>query len=115
MSDPPPKDPIVKPLVDDQFASLIAYRWSQSRINVNGRETLRVEDRFKSWAYVGPNIDFITAQNPMVLNFQWPTKITLPSITMSLNSKNNIDIQQIKTSAPSGCIVVLGKPLFRTK
>ena len=36
MSDPPPKDPIVKPLVDNQAASAYSYYWGAS-----GRETLR--------------------------------------------------------------------------
>ena len=43
----------------------------------------------------------------MVLNYHWPSKITLPSITMSLSSGTNVDIQQIRKTAPNGCFVVL--------
>ena len=101
MSDPPPKDPIVKPLVDDWEASVYSYYWGAS-----GRETLRVEDRVNTLAYQ-PNIDFLRSQNCFALNYQWPSQITLPSMTMSLSSKHDVDIQQIRTSAPSGCFVVL--------
>ena len=43
----------------------------------------------------------------MVLNYHWPVAITLPSITMSLRKGHPVDIQNIRSSAPSGCIVVL--------
>ena len=47
MSDPPPKDHIVKPLVDDQYASWYSYNWG------GNRETLREEDRVTSTAVHG--------------------------------------------------------------
>ena len=112
MSDPPPQDPIVKPLVDDYYASLYSYNYS-----VGGRETLRLYDEYNYyWALIGkrvtpfsyqPNIDFLKSQNCFALNYQWPSQIPLPSMTMSLSAKNNVDIQQIRASAPSGCFVVL--------
>ena len=101
MSDPPPRNTIVKPLVDDWYASYYSYRYG-----VGGRETLRVEDRVNTLFYQ-PNIDFLRSQNCMALNYQWPSDITLPSITMSLRKGHPIDIQQIRMSAPSGCFVVL--------
>ena len=109
MSDPPQKDPIIKPLVDDIYASWFSYRYG-----VGGRETLRVEDRVKT-LYYQPNIDFLRSQNCFALIYQWPSAINLPSMTLSLNAKNNVDIQKIRMSAPSGCIVVLvgGKYLQR--
>ena len=103
MSDPPPKSCIVKPLVDDYDASYYSH---QSYGHVNSHETLRLKSRVNTLAY-SPNIDFLRSQNCFVLNFQWPTEITLPSMTMSLSAKNDVDIQLLKTSAPSGCFVVL--------
>ena len=112
MSDPPPQDPIVKPLVDDYYASLYSYNYS-----VGGRETLRLYDEYNNYgAQIGkratpfsyqPNIDFLRSQNCFALNYQWPSQITLPSIAMSLNPNKDVDIQQIRTSVQSGCIVVL--------
>ena len=101
MSDPPPRDHIVKPLVDDYDAAINSYHEG-----VGGRETLRVEDRINTLAYQ-PNIDFLRSQNCFVLNFQWPSVITLPSITLTLRSEYNVDIELLRTSAPSGCFVVL--------
>ena len=101
MSDPPPKDPIGKPLVDDQKASLYSHY-----LGVGGHETLRVEDRVNTLAYQ-PNIDFLRSQNCFTLNYQWPSQITLPSMTMSLRPDEDVDIQQIRNSAPSGCFLVL--------
>ena len=111
MSDPPPNDRIVKrlPLIDDLRANMWANHPLFSLdppFHVNGRETLRVQSRSKTLAYQ-PNIDFLRSQNCFALNYQWPSQITLPSITMSLSAKNNINIQQIRASAPSGCFVVL--------
>ena len=101
MSDPPPRDRIVKPLVDDYWASAYShYR------GVGGRETLRIEDRVNTPAYQ-PNIDFLRSQNCFALNYQWPSQITLPSMTMSLSAKKDVDIQQLRMSAPSGCFIVL--------
>ena len=101
MSDPPPQDRIVKPLVDDIEASYNSYYQG-----VGGRETVRVEDRVNTLAYQ-PNIDFLRSQNCFALNYHWPSQITLPSMTMSFSAKMSVDIQQLRTSAPSGCIVVL--------
>ena len=67
-------------------------------------ESLRVEDRVKTLAYQ-PNIDLLRSQNCFALNYQWPSQITLPSMTMSLSP--DVDIQQLRKSAPSGCFVVL--------
>ena len=101
MSDPPPKDPIVKPLVDNQAASAYSYYWG-----VGGRETLRLGNRVNTLAYQ-PNIDFLRSQNCFALNYQWPSQITLPSMTMSLSPGRDVDIQHIRRSTLSGCFVVL--------
>ena len=69
-------------------------------------ESLRVEDRANTLAYQ-PNIDFLRSQNCFALNYQWPSQITLPSMTMSLSPDSNVDIQQLIKTAPSGCLVVL--------
>ena len=112
MSDPPPKDPNVKPLIDDYYASLYSYNYS-----VGGRETLRLYDEYNDYgALIGkratpfsyqPNIDFLSSQNCFALNYQWPSQITLPSMIISLSPDSNVDIQQLRASAPSGCFVVL--------
>ena len=70
-------------------------------------ESLRVEERVNTLAYYNPNIDFLRSQNCFALNFKWPSEITFPFTTLSLNSGKQVDIQQIRISAPSGCIVVL--------
>ena len=102
MSDPPPKNPIVKPLIDDYRASLFSYYYQ-----ANSRETLRIEDRVNTLAY-SPNIDMLNSQNCVALNYQWPSsQITLPSVKMSLDTEKHVDIQQLRISVPSGCIVVL--------
>ena len=112
MSDPPPKDPIVKPLVDDYYASLYSHYQG-----VGGRETLRLYDEYNyNGALIGkrvtpfsyqPNIDFLRSQNCFALNYQWPSQISLPSMTMSLSHEKDVDIQQLRKTAPSGCFVIL--------
>ena len=100
MTDPPPKVTIVKPLVDDYISSYYSHFGG-----VSSRETLRVEDRVNTLEY-SPNIDFLQL-NCMALNYDWPSEISLPSIKMYLGAEKHVDIQQIRSSAPSGCIIVL--------
>ena len=62
-----------------------------------------------------PNIDHLRAQNCFALNFGWPVEITLPSISLSLNSKNPFDFETIRKTAPSNCFIVMvgGRTLAR--
>ena len=102
MSDPPHKAPM-KPTLQDRF-----HRYCPDYPNYycNNLESLRFEDRVNTLAY-SPNIDFLRSQNCFVLNYQWPSAIDLPSMRLSLRKGHPVNIQQIRTSAPSGCIVVL--------
>ena len=100
MSDPPPKVPM-RPTIQD----------SRSYDDQN-LEILSIDDRVNTLAY-SPNIDFLRSQNCFALNFQWPSVIDLPSLTLSLDK--SIDMTPFKASAPSGCFIVLvgGKYLKR--
>ena len=100
MSDPPPQAPM-KPTLQDKFHRLCPEDPSYC----NNLEVLRVKDRSNTFSYQ-PNINFM-AQNCFALNYHWPAKLTLPSITMSLSSDNNVDVQKLRTSAPNGCFVIL--------
>ena len=104
MSDPPPKAPM-KPTLQDRHHRYCHPEHQDYPDFCGNLEALRVEDRSNTFDY-RPNIDFM-AQNCMGLNYHWPAKITLPSITMSLSSDNNVDVQKLRKSAPNGCIVVL--------
>ena len=110
MSDPPPQAPM-KPTLQDKYHRYRQYQGFHDEDDYYNKnygynlEALRLEDKSKTLAYQ-PNIDFL-AQNCIALNYHWPAKITIPSITMSLSPDNNVDIQQIRESAPSGCIVVM--------
>ena len=101
MSDPLPKASM-KPTLQDRFHWACSY----SPNYCSHLESQRLEDRVNTLAYQ-PNIDFLRSQNCFALNYQWPSQINLPSMTMSLSAKNDIDIQKIRKSAPSGCFVVL--------
>ena len=54
--------------------------------------------------------------NCFALNFNWPDELTIPSISISLNSKLNVGLA-IRKSSPSNCYIVLvgGKVLHRMK
>ena len=93
----------MKPTLQDRFHRYCPY---YPNYYCNNLESLRVEDRVNTLAYQ-PNIDFLRSQNCMALNFQWPSDTTLPSITMSLRKGHPVDIQKIRSSAQSGCFVVL--------
>ena len=111
MSDPPPMASMKPPLQDKYHSNhkKHGYHDKEDHYNQNygyNLESLRVEDRVNTFAY-SPNIDFLRSQNCFALNYQWPSQITLPSMTMSLSPDKDVDIQQLRTSAPSGCFVVL--------
>ena len=106
ISDPPPLGPM-KPTLQDKYHRRCHPEDSNYPDYCGNLEALRVEDRSNTFDY-RPNIDLM-AQNCMGLNYHWPAEITLPSITMSLSPDNNVDIQiqNLRMTAPSGCIVVL--------
>ena len=111
MSDPPPMASMIPPLQDKYHSNhkKQGYHDKEDHYNQNygyNLESLRVEDRVKTLAYQ-PNIDFLSSQNCFALNYQWPYQITLPSLTLSLSAKNDVGIQQLRKSTPSGCFVVL--------
>ena len=111
MSDPPPKGPMKPPLQDKYHSNHMkrGYHDPDDYYNQNygyNLESLRVEDRVNTFAYQ-PNIDFLISQNCFVLNYQWPSQITLPYMTMSLSAENDVNIRQLRKSAPSGCFVIL--------
>ena len=106
MSDPPPKGLMTPPLQDKYHENHKKPGYHDENGYGYNLELMRVEDRVNTLAYQ-PNIDFLRSQNCFALNYQWPSQITLPSMTMSLRAKMSVDIQQLRTSAPSGCIVVL--------
>ena len=60
-------------------------------------ETLRVEDRDKTLAY-SPNFDIMNNQNCFAIIFSWTTEITMPSISLSLNSKDRVQIVNTRIS-----------------
>lgn len=82
----------------------------KATINDKNLEVLRVEDRSKTPQYF-PNFNILSAQNCFAINFAWPSEISLPSITMSLNSnKQSFRFIQnyISTNfAPSSCMIVM--------
>ena len=85
MSDPPARGPM-KPTLRDDYES-----WMPPKVMMKYNlhlERLRFEDRVNTPAY-SPNIDILRAQNCFALNFGWPVEITLPSISVSLNSKTS--------------------------
>ena len=100
MSDPLPKVPMKPPLQDKYHKNHKdwGYHDEDDYYNQNygyNLESLRVEDRVRTFAY-SPNIDFLRSQNCFALNYQWPSQITLPSMTMSLSAKNiHIIINQL--------------------
>ena len=104
MSDPPPKSS-VKPTLTDSFEN---FNFNARSMIQNGLhlESWRVEDRVNTLAY-SPNIDHLRALNCFALNFGWPVEITLPSISVSLNSKNTVDFKVIRKTAPSNCFIVM--------
>ena len=111
MSDPPPMASMKPPLQDKYHKNHKKHGYHDKEDQYNqifgyNLESVRVEDRVETLAYK-PNIDFLSSQNCFALNYQWTSEITLPSITLSLSVNSNVDIQQIRTSAPSGCFVVL--------
>ena len=105
MSDPPPKAPI-KPTLQDRRHRYCHPEDPDYPDYCGNWESQRLENRVNTLAY-SPNIDFLRSQNCFALNYQWPSQITLPSITMSLSSDNNVDVQKLRTSAPNGCFVIL--------
>ena len=101
MSDPPPMAPM-KPTLQDRYHR----KCPKDPDYCNNLESQRLENRVNTPAYQ-PNIDFLRSQNCFALNYQWPSQITLPSMAVSLNAKNDVDIYKIRASAPSGCFVIL--------
>ena len=104
MSDPLPRGQIKPTLQDSMLSKLVQPEFIfRNRLHL---ESMRVEDRVNTLAY-SPNIDHVRAQNCFVLNFGWPVEISLPSISVSLNSKLTVDIEVIRKTAPSNCFIVL--------
>ena len=112
MSDPPPKGPMTPPLQDKYHKNHKNPGYHDENGFGYNLESLRVEDRVNTLTYQ-PNIDFLRSQNCFALNFQWPSSITLPSMTMSLSPDKDVDIQQIRESAPSGCFVACEKQAYK--
>ena len=99
MSDPSPKASMKSTLQD---------RKTFDGLNL---EALRVEERVNTLAY-SPNM---RSHNCFALNFQWPSEINLPFLSLSLDSEKSVKMMQIRTSKPNGCVIVLvgGKYLQR--
>lgn len=63
-----------------------------------------------------PNLNILDDQNCLSINFGWSIKLTLPSITVSLDSMKDLNkesmimphnFESMRFSVPSGCLIVL--------
>ena len=83
MSEPPMKTPTQSPLTESYFIKNTINKSNRRKL-INW-EVQRMGDRTKTLAY-RPNIEMINSQNCFCLNFGWPATVSLPSISISLNS-----------------------------
>ena len=58
-------------------------------------------------AIIGDQTDLIQDQNCAAINFGWPEELTIPSISLSLGLTDHNEIEVIRSSIPSNCLIVM--------
>ena len=101
--------PQSRPSVNKQLESLNLQEssWWDDRVYYR-RRNYPLKDIPAPPAIIGHETDLIKDQNCFALNFGYKYELSMPSLSLSIDSKLPIDTEGIRTTFPSCLIVMIG-------